>query len=336
MFGRFVGVVVLVAAAVVLLAVSWPQLFSLQRADVVAQAVAMRGLVVALGLAAVVVFTLIALIARPARRFAASLAVVCLAFSGVGAAVLASRGAGGAGFPTKGESDVTVLSWNTLGGAPGARVVAELAADTDADIVALPETTRQQADDIADQLAELGIRMQAHTVAYDEISPARSTSVLIAESLGTYDVDVALETTSVLPTVIATPRDGSGPTIISVHAVAPLPGEMDNWRADLEWLAAACTGDVIMAGDFNATLDNFTGLESSADTSLGGCLDAASATGSAALGTWPTALPALLGSPIDHIMATDAWSVSAMRVVGSQDGSGSDHRPVLAQYAPAG
>jgi endonuclease/exonuclease/phosphatase (EEP) superfamily protein YafD len=58
------------------------------------------------------------------------------------------------------------------------------------------------------------------------------------------------------------------------------------------------------------------------------------ATGNAAVGTWPTSFPQLLGAPIDHVMATDDWEVVGFRVIGSRDGEGSDHRPVLAQLRP--
>ena len=65
-------------------------------------------------------------------------------------------------------------------------------------------------------------------------------------------------------------------------------------------------------------------------------MDAASATDNAAVGTWPTALPALLGAPIDRVLATENWRVTGMRVIQSHDSHGSDHRPVLAQLTPAG
>ncbi len=55
-------------------------------------------------------------------------------------------------------------------------------------------------------------------------------------------------------------------------------------------------------------------------------------TGSGGVGTWSTAWPALLGTPIDHIMATDRWEATGSVVLGSLDASGSDHRPLIVQY----
>ncbi|MDQ0743615.1 endonuclease/exonuclease/phosphatase family metal-dependent hydrolase [Clavibacter sp. B3I6] len=115
---------------------------------------------------------------------------------------------------------------------------------------------------------------------------------------------------------------------------------MENWRADLAWLGQRCDeGNVIIAGDFNATLDHMsryggTPTERDQVTDLGQCVDAARASGNAAVGTWPTDIPALLGTPIDHIMATPGWAVTGFRVVEDRDGAGSDHRPIVAQLTP--
>ena len=126
-----------------------------------------------------------------------------------------------------------------------------------------------------------------------------------------------------------------------------MPAQMDNWRSDLDWLAESCSsGSVIMAGDFNATIDHFSGLASgsaehplsgddatdrlAAAAKLGECTDAAAVAGSAAVGTWPTSLPPALGAPIDHVLATDDWSVAGLRVIDDLDDAGSDHRPVVA------
>ena len=336
MFRRTLAAIVIVAVAAALLVAAWPQLFGAATAPVVAQVVSMRSLAVAIALVAVVALTLIALISSRVRRFAASLAIVLLVFSALTVAVLSTRGFGNPGFESAAANDVTVLSWNTLGDAPGADTIATLALDTGAEIVTLPETSRETGAQVAALMESAGSPMWVYTVAYDEVSKARSTTLLISTTLGEYDVDTNATTTAVLPSVVAAPRNGTGPTIIAVHAVAPLPGEMTHWRTDLQWLAAACaSSNVIMAGDFNSTLDHYAGLGVKGAT-IGGCSDAALATGTAAVGTWPALLPALLGAPIDHVMSTPNWRVTGMRVVQSEDGAGSDHRPILVQLSPAG
>ena len=337
MFRRILAAVLIIGLAAALLAFAWPQLFGLQTFAGVAHIVALRGASVAAVTLVLVLFALLALAIPAARRLMSSLAIVCLAFIVLSTVVIASRGIGSTAFETANASDVTVLTWNTLGDAPGAQAVADLALASNADVVVLPESTSEFGIDTAALMTAAGSATKSHTLAYDVISKARSTTVLISSDLGDYSFDEKARTTSTLPTLVATPVDGTGPTIIAVHAVAPIPGELRNWRADLEWLRDACEGDnVIMAGDFNATIDHMAGLGDSRDATLGSCQDAALASDNAAVGTWPTTLPALAGSPIDHVMQTPNWRVSGLRVIETHDKFGSDHRPVVAQLSPAG
>jgi endonuclease/exonuclease/phosphatase (EEP) superfamily protein YafD len=336
MVGRILGAALLVAVAATLLVLAWPQLFGLQRSPVIAQTISFRALatVAALVVAVVVVF---AMVSRSFRRLGGSLAILALAFMLMNAAVLESRGFGNSVFQPKRASDVTVVSWNTLGGAPGTKAIATLALGARADIISLPETDKQTADEIAVTMTAAGRPMTPHTTAFDTISKARSTSVLVSTRLGRYTVDTASGSTTTLPTVILRPDSGAGPTIVAAHPVAPIPTELVNWRSDLTWLSGACrSANVIMAGDFNATLDHLAGLGASAGKTMGRCTDAALQSRNGAVGTWPTAIPALLGAPIDHVMATENWRVSGMRVVQDLDGVGSDHRPIIVQLSTGG
>ncbi|MDQ2688715.1 MAG: endonuclease/exonuclease/phosphatase family protein, partial [Chloroflexota bacterium] len=261
--------------------------------------------------------------------------LVLLVFSAVTVAVLATRGFGDPAMQAKAPADVVVLSWNTLGDAPGAEAIAALALEVEADIVVLPETSAETAEIAAAIISATGRTMQPLHLSLDEISKARTTAVLISTALGAYAVDTSAGSTPVLPSLIARPVDGTGPAIVAAHPVAPVAGEMESWRAGLDWLAEACRGDdVILAGDLNSTLDHVTALGADGGD-LGRCHDAARTTGNGAVGTWPTSFPPLLGAPIDHVMATDGWQIIGFRVVGSRDGDGSDHRPVVAQLRPA-
>ncbi len=337
MFRQILAAIVILATALVLLVVAWPQLFGAAQLPGLAQLVSLRAASTSVGLGIVALLVLVSLIFVSARRFAASMAVIVLVFCLINLAVLSARGFGNSTFAEASEGDVTVLSWNTLGDLPGADAIAQLAVEAGADIVVLPETSRAAGEAVASRMGEAGLPMAAHTASYDEISKARSTTLLISAALGEYSVDELAETTTVLPSVVARPADGSGPTIIAVHVVAPIQGEMENWREDLQWISNACTGgDVIMAGDFNSTLDHFAGLGTTAGAAVGECVDAAVTTDNAAVGTWPANLHALLGAPIDHVMSTPNWLATGMRVVEAQDDSGSDHRPVIAQLTPTG
>ncbi|WP_445997383.1 endonuclease/exonuclease/phosphatase family protein [Okibacterium fritillariae] len=356
---KFLGALVTIAVAVGLLVLAWPQFFGFQDTFLIAQAVALRGALVVAGLVALVLCLLLAL-ARPLRAFAGTLAVLFALFTVANVAIIGVRGITGtegtaapaasdapatntpadANATTANGQDITVLSWNTLGDAPGSDRIAQLAIESRANVIVLPETTEATGVEVALQMRAAGLPMWVKTVAFDQISPARSTTLLISPSLGDYDTVTSnenrAENTAVLPTVIATPSDGVGPTIVAAHAVSPSQAQMQNWRTDLQWLARQCASDdVIMAGDFNATIDHMAGLGTGDGTTLGQCTDAASAAGAAGLGTWPTDAPALLGSPIDHVMAGSKWTVTGIRVVTDLDGTGSDHRPVVATLSPA-
>jgi len=338
MFRRVLSALVLVVLGVALLLAVWPQLIGIQRQAGVVQATTMRGLLTAIGLLCVVLFGVIALISTNMRRFAGGVALLLLIFCGIQLAVLSTRGSGDDPFAAKEAGDLTVLSWNTLGDSPPVETVAQLILDQDADIVVLPETSTDYATQVQNALDANGVHLQVIGLAYDEVLKARSTVVLISDDLGEYARDDSRGSTDTLPSVLAVPLDGTGPVIVGAHPVAPVPGEMDEWRQGLEWLAARCTGDnVILAGDLNSTLDHYTGLDAASDASggLGGCRDAARVTGSAAVGSWPVVLPTLLGAPIDHVMATDGWEFVGFRVLTAFDNAGSDHRPVVAQLRPA-
>jgi endonuclease/exonuclease/phosphatase (EEP) superfamily protein YafD len=337
MIRRVFAAAFLVVLAIVLLIFAWPQLFGLGRTAIIAQVVSLRGLAAVLAFVVVVALGLFALVFAGARRFVSSVALLLLVFAGVNVAVLSTRGFSNLGFESPTGNSVTVLSWNTLGNAPGAQAIATLAIENKADIVILPETSEETAAAIAGLIANSGRSMQTWTVAYDKVSKAKSTSVLISGDLGAYQVDVAAKTTSVLPSIVATPVDGKGPTIVAVHAVSPIPSQLGNWQSDLAWLKSTCaTGNVIMAGDFNSTIDNYSGLSTAVGATIGACTDAGQQSHNAAVGSWPTALPALLGTPIDHVMFTQGWRVSGMRVIESVDTAGSDHRPILVQLSPKG
>ena len=335
MIRRFLAAVVLVGVAATLLVIAWPSLFGLAGAPVVAQLVSLRALTSVIAVGGALVFVIIALLWAGARRFFASLALLAMVFAGVNVAVLSTRGFGNESIPTRAPAELAVLSWNTLGDAPGVERIAELIVDEEADIVVLPETSQDTAVAIAETTRVSGRPMWVYSIAFDYVAKARSTSVLVSVDLGEYEVDDTVGNTSVLPSMVLRPVDGSGPTIIGVHPVAPLPNLLDNWRSDLQWIDEVCRGEhVILAGDLNATADHFRAVDpsrGSAGLGLGECLDAALQTGNGAVGTWPTQLPALLGAPIDHVMATPDVSVTWFRVLQTDDASGSDHRPILAR-----
>lgn len=336
MIGRLLAAAVTLTLAALLLVACWPQLFGLEQVLGVAHLVALRGIAALVAVLLAILLTLFALVGDTGRRFFAGLAALLLVFTVVSGAVLAVRGFGAGDAPEPVGDELVVFSWNTLGDEPGAELIAELAVAHRADVVTLPETSAEAGASVQAHMAAAGYPMQLLIQQSDQISKARSTVLLISTSLGEYRRDDSVGTTPTLPSVVALPVDGRGPTIVATHPVAPVPGEMSNWREGLAWLAERCgdaESNVIVAGDFNSTIDHWAGLGS--DVGLASCADVARAVGAAAVGTWPTLLPSLLGAPIDHVLATAAWEPVDFRVLESHDDAGSDHRPIVATLRPA-
>lgn len=338
MLRRLVATLVVVAVAAALTLVAWPQLLESQRAPVAALAVSFRGAAVLAAVGVAVVLTASGLVLPGLRTLLGALALLLVGFSVAVAGVLLARGIGAPDVPVAARYDVTVLSWNTLGDSVPAPVIAREAAQHRATVVALPETTEARAKEVARLLAAEGLRYRLFSASQQEGVPARSTSLLVSTSLGAYRRVTRLGDTHTVPSVVVEPADGqNGPRIVAVHTMAPYQPDPVDWRADLAWTAARCSApNVLMAGDFNATVDHFSGLGSAAGGQLRTCRDGALATGNAAVGTWPTSIPALLGTPIDHVLATPNWRFTGFRVLAGEDAAGSDHRPVLARLRPAG
>lgn len=337
---RVFGIVCALVCAAAAAVVTWPGLFHLERALPVAQIVSFRGIDAA-GFAALLVLGLLLLLIRPIRRFAAALVVIALVAGAANAAIVVTRGLGTDALPARTASSLRIMEWNTAGQATSAQTIAQTAVAMDADVVTLPETTIATGESVALAMRTMGHRMWAYHTQYGEHGwDASSTTILISPKLGTYSVIESsangTSNTSTVPSAVAMPTDGKGPVIVAAHAVAPRRAVMADWRHDLQWIADQCSSaNVILSGDFNATLDHMSGYGVDGGT-MGRCRDAAAQSGNGGVGTWPTRLPALAGAPIDHVMATPNWKVAGSLVLRSLDGSGSDHRPLVVQLEPAG
>ncbi len=337
---RSLGVLVTVIFACAAAVVTWPSFFRLEQTLPFAQLVALRGAVVAVFAVLAVLFLLLGA-ARRVRGFALSMAIVSVVAAIGGGVTLGLRGYGAASLPDKQEASVRVMTWNTAGNATGAETIAQTAVAMEADIVALPETAEGVGEEVAVLMRELGHPMWVHNEAYNEDvvdgPQAWQTTLLVSPRMGDYSViEASNDGTTMLPTAVAMPVSGEGPIIVAAHAVAPQARYMDAWRSDLRWLADQCVDDdVIMVGDFNATVDHMSALGAGGND-LGWCRDAATETGNGAAGTWPASLPTIVGAPIDHVLVSDTWDVSGSIVVTNVDDAGSDHRPLVVQLEPAG
>jgi endonuclease/exonuclease/phosphatase (EEP) superfamily protein YafD len=346
---RAAGWVVAVAGGALAVALLVPDRLGLTATTPVVQVIAFRGVLSPAFAAAGLVLLAFAGAAAAARRRAtrdrpglrarrrspglaapvAALGGVLLVVGLAHGAVAAARGvrnappAVGAGAP----GGLTVLAANTQGGAARPAAVAAVALATGADVLSLPETTPDLAADVADLLGRRGVPVQVFTNG-PGVPSTHAIALLVRDSLGGYR-QVPLPRR--LSAVRAEPLDGTGPSLVAVHPRAPVPGEVAEWAHQVSAAVALCraTPGAVVAGDFNATLDHAPFHE------LAPCVDAASARGwrgAGAFGTWHRALPPLLATPIDHVLADGgAWDVADVGVVRV---GGSDHRAVVARLLP--
>jgi endonuclease/exonuclease/phosphatase (EEP) superfamily protein YafD len=337
---RLLGILFTVLLAIATAIVVWPQFFRLEQTYPFAQLVAARGAVLGAFLV-LAALSLLLLFSKTMRGFAASVLLVALLGAGATALIGVNRGFGSDTLPEATDSSIRVLSWNTAGEAVPADTIAQQILDSGADIVALPETTEAVGEQIAVMLREQGHPMWVHSVQFNpDIANGPSswqTTVLVSPDLGEYSVIESstdgTSNTGQVPSVVLMPVDGSGPTIVAVHAVAPRMEEMEQWRSDLRWVADQCPkGDFILAGDFNATIDHMAPLGVDGGD-MGYCRDAASRTGNGLSGTWPSSLPELLSTPIDHVMASPNWTATGSAIIA--DAGGSDHRGLVVQLEPS-
>lgn len=224
----------------------------------------------------------------------------------------------------RGNGDITVLTYNTLGGKTTPGQIAQLAEANGADVIVLAETAGDRGHELVRLLAKRGLRFQHFDTATSKYDPEfRSTILLISETLGKYEQSDTAPAEAAA--VSARPVAGNGPEIVGVHPIAPMPRFVDSWRKQTRAVYELCSRpNIIVAGDFNSTIDHqlaqgFT------------CGDGAKDAGSGAVGTWPVSTPAALSAPIDRVLYSGSFrgSDAAIVTVG-----GSDHRGLLVRLSP--
>lgn len=322
--------VVVVAAAAVLSVASGVLGWSTEKG--VAQAVALRTWLL-WGFAGIAAVSLLAAVGigsrgrRPVRTTA--VAVVCVLAAGSHLLVLDARGLD-AGAPVlasdERDGDITVLTANVRGeraGEEAVSAVVDRVISSGADVVALPEGQPVVGEVVA-QLTARGESFQVFPAF--GAGPNRGTALLVAESLGAYR-----EVDGPVGGVRVEPVDGDGPPIAAVHPTSLPPDPTDDlgaWRSEgsqVQELFQTMTGGIV-AGDMNATLDH----EHLRET--GTYVDAGSAVGIGGYGTFPSSLPGVLGTTIDHVLVDRGrFAVHAGAVV---DVPGTDHRAVVVRVAP--
>ncbi|MDO5080895.1 MAG: hypothetical protein Q4D69_06490 [Buchananella hordeovulneris] len=337
-----------------------------------AQLIALRGLLV-VGLTLAFFITAFFAVRRSltigAGKHLGVLALVLAVCAASHGAVLYSRGYVNPGMlsvdrgmsVTRPTGDVTVLVLNMGGSISRVEEVADLVERAGADIVVLPETTRDFGTQVANVLTgrisnpeavptfdqsvfedqAVGARVGAFSLFQLVGRPAQldapepdgpgmigsTTVVLVSAAFGPYRIAETLEMHN--GAAVLEPVTGTGPVVAALHAGAPRHNLMKQWRHDQGLLAQACRDyrdrPLLVAGTINATVDHAT---------LGAspCTNLLQAAGAGAVGTWPVALPSFLAVPIDGVYGgTGDFQVREAGVVETKF---ADHRAVLVRLRP--
>jgi endonuclease/exonuclease/phosphatase (EEP) superfamily protein YafD len=300
-----------VAAALVVL----PDVVRLDHWTPFAQTVAFRPvLAVALAIAGAGLL----LVRRPAVRWAAgAVLVVCL----IAAVSIAHRAIGDPTMKGGSTGTLIVATVNVKGGSAAVDEVAAVIERSGADLVALPEAGEGYRARIEAALGDgyAGASAQASDSAVSAVS------VLYRTDLGALTAEPLIWGS--FPVVELTGGELGSLRFAAFHAYPPLPLSTGRWSGDLEGLQRFCqgTGEVAIAGDFNATLDH-SALRAATD----GCSDAAATSGDGLHGTWPSSAPGPLRAQIDHVFTTAGLRANS---VDFTEIEGTDHLAVVAQIA---
>ena len=258
------------------------------------------------------------------RRVVTGALVVSLVGVGLHAGLLAPSYVGS---HASGEPDLTVMSANLRFGRGDTDEIVRLAEREDAEVVVLQEVTPEALDRLA------ALRRDRPYTAGRAFQGARGTVVLSAYPLEQVSQLKIYQGTWVMHV------DGPEPFwLIAVHTAQPA-GWPDVWRSDHRSLAWNTTltkrkgGPLVMAGDFNATLDH-----GPMRTLLGlGLADAARQANAGWQPTWPSgphhgrSVPYRLGGvAIDHVLVSKDFSTIS---TSTHHVDGSDHRALIARLA---
>jgi len=257
---------------------------------------------------------LVVLLRRGAAAFFLAVAVVGFALAVVPRELGTARTLAG-GHP------VRILAANLARGGADAGQVLDLARSRDADLVVLTELD----PGFAAELDRLGI-----ATLYPERVIAESRPDAIGTGIWSrwpLTPNGRLDTRPNQPRAIVEVPASLPIELVAVHPTAPAgPRSTREWERDFDRLPAAGSADLplVLAGDFNATLDH-ANLRDLIET---GYRDAGESAGRGLVSTWPSRLKWPLPVTIDHVLAERGIAVADYDV---EKIEGSDHRAVYAE-----
>lgn len=217
-----------------------------------------------------------------------------------------------------GSRPVRILTFNLAKSKADTRAVVDEATRRQADLVFLQEITREKARDLNRAGLDATYPHQAMSFSkkfgnaiWSRWPLARREPLAVKEQPRA-DIQVP---------------DSIPIQVVSVHPTAPIhPVDMDRWERDFKALPAAfsATIPIVLAGDFNATLDH----DNLRDLLGTGYRDAGDVIGDGLVPTWPSAMQFPPPVTIDHVLAEKGISFSEYDVVKLP---GSDHKAVFVE-----
>ncbi|PRY35268.1 endonuclease/exonuclease/phosphatase family protein [Umezawaea tangerina] len=213
----------------------------------------------------------------------------------------------------EGTARVRVATINSHVGQVDPKALVEFARSERVDVLAVEELPPGAVEGLDDA----GLR---ELMPYRELRPWDDSSLYSRTPLtGGGPLDAA----TTWPQTTATVAVGGKPVrVVAVHTYYPA-GDVDLWTRDLAALRSVAGEDVVVLGDFNATLDH----ASMRDLLAAGLVDTHAEVGRGWAPTWPSALPVV---QLDHVLHGHGLvGVSATE----RTLPGSDHRLVFAELA---
>jgi len=230
----------------------------------------------------------------------------------------------GSGRPGANSIPIRVLTANLSEGSADPQSLAGIAREH-ADILVFEELTPE----LADRLSSSGVdavfpfRMIEPKPAAGGVGIWSRFPITRADRIGGYRLGM-------VGAAVAVPGSAAAVMVVATHLAGPWPQPIDGWRHEIDQLPEtlqrlsvdAGSGAVIVAGDFNATMDMKPFRRLLSD----GYRDAAEQSGAGLVATYPadSAIPPLIG--IDHILTLNSTARDARRV----RIPGSDHLGVMA------
>jgi endonuclease/exonuclease/phosphatase (EEP) superfamily protein YafD len=270
-----------------------------------------------LAVATAVIALLVVLRWRRARPEAVAVVLVSL----VAVALVVPKAVARLPSPESGPA-VSVLTFNVDRGGADVSALADTIRRSRPDVVVLPEAAARYEALLTRAIPDLGYR--PYLAARPGAPDVNGVVVLSAASMGPLVTRVIAQSGFDPWLELTGGRLGSR-RLVAVHISAPVTGKIGSWSRELAQLQTWCgpgAGPVVLAGDFNATLDH-SGFRSGTR----GCRDAGAQSGQGLIATWNAAWPRWFGAQIDHVLTGGGPEPTGMTVL---DLPGSDHRAVLA------